>query len=164
MNFESQAKSDEKKINKAAALVKSQRDSILGKIDSAAKGFSYHFGDKRADLDAAILQAGSANSLKVIDDVLKDPKFFSLAQEVQDDKIHGPAFMSQLTYVQELFNGDGAGKKGLIEKALDLKNAIDAKLTATPADQNDIDRLARSLDQDMSDTAKPLEIMQIPKE
>lgn len=123
----------------------SKRDLIHTKIDMAAKHFSDHFGDKAADLDAVILKAQNAKSLKDIIGTLKDNSFFSLEAEVQSNP-QGPLFVDQLAKFKVLLQGDGLAKKSIIEKATSLKKEIDDRFVANAPDQDHVERLARGMD------------------
>lgn len=125
-------------INSLKETVKNQKDSIATKIDNAAKNFNAHFGNKVVDLNDLIQKSRDAKSLKDINTILQDIRFFNLEHEVINEPTFGAAFTQALQKVRDEF-------QIVIAEARNNIATINSNLVGL-TNQVDVDRAARELD------------------
>lgn len=154
--YRSTALAHQEEIKNATEKVTKKLDDIKQKIDGALTNYQGYFGDEINRLERLIQKARTADSLGEIDAILNDARFYDLVEKVKNS-IHGPRFFNQFGVVQNLLLGDGLATRSVVEKAIQLKDDIDNRLTSPVATQDEVIRLARSLDRDLNNDTLELE-------
>lgn len=140
------AKDQKKKIDDLLAVVENQRISIGKKINQASVNFGAQLGDRGEVLANLQVKADTAKSLADIDNILADPRIFSLETEIATDEVNGPKFLIAKNKFPELFSQ-------LKKQALDAKNLIDQQLAKVPTNSQEVENLARTLDLSLENKA-----------